>query len=66
MAITGLSNQRYALIDPQTGFYGENKPFTKAITSSFEPEYAEGSLYADNMRVEYAKELVGGTLTLTK
>jgi hypothetical protein len=65
MAITGLSNQRYALIDSETGLYTENKPFMKAITSSFEPEYAEGSLYADNTRIEYAKELVGGTLTLT-
>jgi hypothetical protein len=66
MAITGLSSQRYALIDPETGFYGQNKPFTKAITSSFEPEYAEGSLYADNTRIEYAKELIGGSLTLTE
>jgi hypothetical protein len=51
---------------PETGFYGENKPFTKAITSSFEPEYAEGSLYADNTRIEYSKELISGTLTLAE
>jgi hypothetical protein len=65
MAKIGLKNLRYALINPETGFYGENKLFAYAVSSSFEPTIAEGVLYADNMKIEEVSEVTGGTLTLT-
>lgn len=65
MAKIGLKNLRYALIDPTTGFYGENISFAYAVSSAFEPTIAEGALYADNMKIEEVSEVTGGTLTLT-
>ena len=68
MAKIGLNNFRYAIatINPTTGVvsYGGAKKPAKAISFSFEPNVAEASLYADDLKAEYDSRLTGGTVTM--
>lgn len=68
MAKIGLNNFRYAVatINATTGVvsYGGAKKPAKAISFSFEPNVAEASLYADDLKAEYDSRLTGGTVTL--
>ena len=68
MAKIGLNNFRYAIatINATTGVvsYGGPKTPAKAISFTFEPNVAEASLYADDLRAEYDSRLIGGTVTM--
>lgn len=56
MAFFGLSIPWIAELDTATGEYRNGFKMNEAVTTSVTPEYVEGSLYADNMEVEYVKE----------
>lgn len=64
MANFGLSRPWIAELNTETGTYSNAFNLGKATNTSVTPEYAEGSLYADNQEAEYAKEFKGATVTV--
>ena len=60
----GLSRPWIAKLNTETGAYSNAFNVGKAINTSVTPEYAEGSLYADNQEAEYAKEFKSAAVTL--
>lgn len=62
MANFGLSMPWVAELDTETGTYSNGFRIDKAISTSVTPEYAEGSLYADNAEAEYIKEFKGAAV----
>ena len=67
MATVGLDKLFYAPItEDGNGYesYGKPAQLAKAITASISVEYAEGSLYADDVLSEYVREFKSGKITL--
>lgn len=64
MANFGLSIPWIAKLNPETGAYSDAFRIGKAVSTSVTPEYAEGSLYADNQEAEHAKEFKKAAVTV--
>lgn len=64
MAYIGLARPTVAALTEPANTYSE--PFTcgKAIQIDITPQYAEGSLYADDVKAEYDKEFKYADITL--
>lgn len=64
MANFGLSIPWIAELNTETGKYSNAFKPGKATNTSVTPEYAEGSLYADNQEAEYLKEFKRAVVTV--
>lgn len=66
MAYVGLAKPTVAKADDGTGTMKYTEGFTcgKAIEVTINPQYAEGSLFADNVKSEYDKEFKWADITL--
>lgn len=64
MAYIGLANPTVANRDEAAGTYSGGSNVGKAISVNISPQYAEGSLYADNVQSEYEKEFKYADVTL--
>lgn len=63
MAFFGLSRPWIAELDTETGAYSNAFKMNESVSTSVNPEYVEGSLYADNREVEYVKEFKRASVT---
>lgn len=64
MAYVGLAKPTVAKVDDSTGKYTGGFTCGKAIEVTINPQYAEGSLFADNVKSEYDKEFKWADVTL--
>lgn len=64
MANYGLSKPWMAKLDISTGKYSDAFKCGKAINTSVNPSYAEGSLYADDQECERVSEFKNAAVTL--
>lgn len=62
MAYFGISQPVIAKYDPATNTYSDGMKLAKAVGTSVTPEYAEGSLYADNAEAEHKKMFKSATV----
>lgn len=64
MAYIGLANPIIAKRNEKEGNYSDASNIGKVISVNISPQYAEGSLYADNVQSEYEKEFKYADITL--
>lgn len=64
MAYYGLSTIIIAKLDTSNDTYSQGMIMAKAVSVNVEPNYAEGSLYADDKQAEYEKSFNYATVDL--
>ena len=64
MAHFGLSNPFIAKLDKKTGAYSQGFRCGKAVATDVNPNYAEGTLYADDELAEEAKKFKYADVTM--
>ena len=64
MAFVGLRKPYVAKYDRTTKTYSNGFKYSHAVSFNITPNYAEGSLYGDDVQVEYEKEFTNAGLSL--
>jgi len=64
MAYVGLRKPYVAKYDRATKTYSNGFKYSHAVSFNINPNYAEASLYGDDMQVEYEKDFVNAAITL--
>ncbi|MBQ9567634.1 MAG: major tail protein [Lachnospiraceae bacterium] len=64
MAYVGLRKPYVAKYDRATKTYSKGFKYSHAVSLSITPNYAEASLYGDDMQVEYEKSFTNATISL--
>ena len=64
MAFIGLRKPFVAKYDRLTGTYSDGFQYSHAVSMSVTPNYAEGSLYGDDVQVEYEKAFTNAAIAL--
>lgn len=64
MAFYGLRKPIIAVLDVATNTYSNGIVVGKAVALNIDPQYAEGSLYGDDVQVEYQKLFKNANITL--
>lgn len=64
MAYVGLRKPYVAKYDRSTKTYSDGFKYSHAVSLSITPNYAEASLYGDDMQVEYEKSFTNATISL--
>ena len=64
MANVGLRKPYVAKYDRQAKTYSDGFRYSHAVSMGITPNYAEASLYGDDVQVEYEKDFVNAAITL--
>lgn len=64
MAFIGLRKPYVAKYDKATGTYSLGFKYSNAVSYNVNPNYAEASLYGDDMQVEYDKQFINAAISL--